>query len=95
MDISRCHKCKKLLMAMTDRTGRTALLAQAQSLPTPAVMALGPGWARRRLPRGVLTVDTLTTAVLTILTARPRLAARSTTGGGQSLVDQPLHRRAR
>jgi DNA-binding transcriptional MerR regulator len=60
------------LWAQTERTARTTLLTQAQSLPTSTVLALGPGWARRRLPRGVLTADTLTTAVLTLLATRHR-----------------------
>jgi MerR family transcriptional regulator, light-induced transcriptional regulator len=59
------------LWSQTQRTARTSLLTQARSLPTSTVLALGPGWARRRSPPGVLTADTLTAAILTILRTRP------------------------
>jgi DNA-binding transcriptional MerR regulator len=74
------------LWAQTERTARTALLAQAQSSPASAVIALGPGWARRRLQRGVLTADTLTTALLTILRACPGIVCKDLGPGASSLL---------
>jgi DNA-binding transcriptional MerR regulator len=68
---SRTRPVAVALWAQTERTARVGVLAQVQTRGSAAVIALGPGWARRRMPRGVLTADTLPTAVLTILTARP------------------------
>ncbi len=55
------------LWAQTERTARPGALAQLHALGVPTVLALGPGWRRRRIPNGVLTSDTLHDAVRMIL----------------------------
>jgi MerR family transcriptional regulator, light-induced transcriptional regulator len=60
------------LWAQTERTARTGALAHLHALGTATVLALGPGWARRRIPRGVLTADSLHGAVRMILAKERR-----------------------
>jgi DNA-binding transcriptional MerR regulator len=65
--VRRTHPGVVALWAQTERTARPGALAQLRALGVPTVLALGPGWARRRIPDGVLTADTLHDAVLMIL----------------------------
>lgn len=65
--IRRTRPAVVALWAQTERTARTGALAHLNALGTATVLALGPGWARRRIPRGVLTTDTLHGAVRMIL----------------------------
>jgi hypothetical protein len=57
MDISRCAGCKKRLMAMTDRTGRTKLVClkcdNIDPMKTDAAK-----WARSSLASGLRRPDT-------------------------------------
>jgi DNA-binding transcriptional MerR regulator len=69
--IRRTHPAVVAVWAQTERTARTGELAHLHALGVATVFALGPGWARRRKPRSVLTADTLHDAVRMVL-ARER-----------------------
>jgi transposase-like protein len=55
------------LWAQTGRTARPGALAHLHALGVSTVLALGPGWAGRRIPGGVLTAGTLDDAVRMVL----------------------------
>jgi MerR family transcriptional regulator, light-induced transcriptional regulator len=61
--IRRTRPAVVALWAQTERTARTGALAHLQALGVATVLAIGPGWARRRKPGGILTADTLHDAV--------------------------------
>jgi MerR family transcriptional regulator, light-induced transcriptional regulator len=48
--VHRTHPFAVVIWAQTDRTARVGQLAQLHSPDSTAVVAVGPGWARRRLP---------------------------------------------
>jgi DNA-binding transcriptional MerR regulator len=65
--IRRTRPAVVALWAQTERTARTGELAHLHALGVATVLAIGPGWAWRRRPRGVRTADTLHDAVRMIL----------------------------
>lgn len=65
--IRRTHPGVVALWAQTERTARPGALAHLHALGVPTVLAIGPGWAGRRIPSGVLTAGTLHDAVRMIL----------------------------
>jgi hypothetical protein len=61
--VHRTRPFAVVIWAQTERTARVGHLAQLHTPDSTNVVAVGPGWARRRLPRGVLTAETLTAAI--------------------------------
>jgi MerR family transcriptional regulator, light-induced transcriptional regulator len=61
--VRRTRPAAVALWAQTERTARVGQLAQLHSLGSTVVVAVGPGWAQRRLPHGVITANTLTAAI--------------------------------
>jgi DNA-binding transcriptional MerR regulator len=70
--VHRTRPFAVVIWAQTERTARVGHLAQLHAPDSTAVVAVGPGWARRRLPRGVLTAETLTAAIRLLHVPEPR-----------------------
>jgi hypothetical protein len=62
--VHRTRPWAVVIWAQTERTARVGQLAQLHSPDSAGVVAVGPGWARLRLPRGVLSADTLSAAIV-------------------------------
>jgi DNA-binding transcriptional MerR regulator len=65
--VHRTHPFAVVIWAQSDRTARVGQLARLHSPDSTAVVAVGPGWARRQLPPGVLSADTLSAAIALLL----------------------------
>ena len=62
--VHRTRPFAVVIWAQTERTARVGQLAQLHTPDSTNVVAVGPGWARRRLPPGVLSADTLPAAIV-------------------------------